>query len=107
MIQVITHNLIEGYHRWKDAPEAVNFLRNWHRHIFHIRCWFEVSHEDREIEIIMKQWEIENFLKEKYGAVCEFGEMSCEAIAREIMNQFGAEEVEVLEDGFGGANVRK
>lgn len=107
MIEVITHNLIEGYHRWKDAPESVDFLRSRHRHIFHIRCWFEVSHEDRELEIIMTQWQIEDFLKGRYGAVCEFGEMSCEAIAREIMEYFGATEVEVLEDGFGGAHVRK
>lgn len=107
MTLVITKNLIEGYHRWKDAPEAVNFLRHWHRHVFHVRCWFEVSHDDREIEIIMKQWEIENFLKEKFGAVCEFGDMSCEAIARMIMQEFGAAQVEVLEDGDGGALVRK
>ena len=105
MIQVITYNKVEGYHRWKDAPEPVDFLRNRHRHIFHIWCWFEVSHEDREIEIIMQQWKIDSFLKEKYGAVCEFGEMSCEAIAGEIMEHFGAEKVEVLEDGDGGAVV--
>lgn len=105
MIQVITHNLIEGYHRWKDAPEAVDFLRQRHRHVFHIRCWFEVSHKDREIEIIMTQWRIEDFLKGRYGSVCEFGEMSCEAIATEIMEYFDAEKVEVLEDGFGGASI--
>lgn len=105
MTRVITHNLIEGYHRWKDAPAPVSFLRQWHRHVFHVRCWFEVSHDDREIEIIMKQWEIENFLKEKYGNPCWFGEMSCESIAREIVDRFGAVQVEVLEDGFGGANV--
>lgn len=107
MIEVITYNQIEGYHRWKDAPEAVSLLRHRHRHIFHIRCWFEVTHEDREYEIIMTQWQIEDFLKKKYGAVCEFDGMSCESIAREIREQFGAAQVEVLEDGYGGANVRK
>lgn len=106
MIQAITHNLIEGYHRWDKAPGRVAFLRSRHRHIFHIRCWFEVSHEDRELEIIMTQWQIEDFLKGKYGKVCEFEGMSCEAIAREIMEHFGAVKVEVLEDGFGGACVR-
>ena len=107
MIQIITHNQVEGYHRWKDAPEAVTFLRFRHRHVFHIRCWFDVSHEDREIEIIMKQWEIEKFLKDRYGAVCEFGEMSCEAIARVIMEEFDVAQIEVLEDGYGGAHVRR
>ena len=105
MILVTTKNLIEGYHRWPGAPDRVGFLRHRHRHVFHIRCWFEVSHDDREIEIMLQQWQIEDFLKEKFGAVCEFGNMSCEAIAYMIMNQFGAEKVEVLEDGDGGAVV--
>ena len=105
MILVPTKNLIEGYHRWKDAPKPVDFLRHRHRHVFHVRCWFEVSHGDREIEIIMMQWQIEDYLKERFGPVCEFGNMSCEDIAYEIMNQFGAVQVEVLEDGDGGAIV--
>ena len=104
---VITKNLIEGYHKWSDAPYPVEFLRNKHRHVFHVRCWFEVSHHDREIEIIMRQWDIEKFLKENFGEVCEFGGMSCEAIARMIMQKFDAAQVEVLEDGDGGALVRR
>ena len=105
MTFVITKNLIEGYHRWSNAPEHVNFLRSRHRHVFHVRCWFEVFHDDREIEIIMRQWEIESFLKQSFGDSCEFGDMSCEAIARLIQQEFDAVKVEVLEDGDGGAQV--
>lgn len=107
MILVLTKNDVEGYHKWKDAPSEVSFLRSRHRHIFEIYCQFEVTHEEREIEIIMQQWEIEKYLHTKYGSPCEFGVMSCESIAREILEQFDAYEVKVLEDGAGGAVVRK
>ena len=107
MIFVLTKNDVEGFHFWKEAPEIVSFLRDKHRHIFNIYCKFEVSHEEREIEIIMQQWEIEDYLKSKYGNPCEFGGMSCESIAREILEAFNAYEVKVLEDGAGGAIVRR
>lgn len=107
MILILTKNDIEGFHQWTEAPEEVKFLRERHRHIFEIYCQFEVSHEEREIEIIMQQWEIEKYLISKYGKPCEFGGMSCESIAREILESFNAYEVKVLEDGAGGAIVRK
>lgn len=107
MILVLTKNNVEGYHKYEDAPESVAFLKDKHRHIFEITCQFEVSHEDRQIEIIMQQWEIEKYLCEKYGSPCEFGSMSCESIARELLEHFNAYEVKVLEDGAGGAIVRK
>lgn len=107
MIFVITKNDIEGFHQWSEAPETVAFLRDQHRHIFNIQCQFEVSHEEREIEIIMQQWAIEDYLKNKYGNPCEFGGMSCESIAKELLQQFNAYEVKVLEDGAGGAIVRR
>lgn len=104
---VITKNLIEGFHRWPDAPEKVDFLRERHRHVFHIRCYFEVDHWDREIELIMKQWEIDEYLHHIYGMPCEFDNLSCEKIAEILMDKMGACMVEVLEDGDGGAVVRK
>ena len=107
MILILTENNIEGFHQWKEAPEEVKFLRDQHRHIFNIQCQFEVSHEEREIEIIMQQWEIEKYLFNKYGNPCKFGGMSCESIARELLEHFNAYEVKVLEDGAGGAIVRK
>ena len=102
-IFVKTYNEIEGWHYWDNAPIKVDFLRYLHRHIFHIITEFEVSGADREIEIIMKQWEIEKYLKEKYDGM--FMEMSCEMIAAEILEHFGAVRCEVNEDGKGGAIV--
>lgn len=107
MILIVTKNEVEGFHAWEQAPEKVAFLRDQHRHVFEIYSQFEVSHEEREIEIIMQQWEIEEYLHNKYGKPCAFGGMSCESIAREILERFNAYEVKVLEDGAGGAIVRK
>lgn len=105
---VITYNEIDGTHYWKDAPPIVGYLSNEHRHIFHIRCEFVVKGLDREIEIILQQHAVENFLKEKHGNPALFGMMSCEMIAEEIMQFFPkCKMCEVLEDGYGGAKLVK
>lgn len=105
---VITHNEIEGLHYWKNAPPIVGYLRNQHRHIFHIRCEFLVKDSDREIEIFIQEHAVENFIKDRHGIPALFGEMSCEMIAEEIIKFFPAcKACEVLEDGYGGARIVK
>ena len=42
-----------GYHRWDDAPDCVAFLRNTHRHVFHVKVTVPVQHNDRAIEFFM------------------------------------------------------
>lgn len=100
---------VEGFHSWEDAPTDLGYLRYPHRHIFKIRMWYKVGHLDRQIEINQKQNFYEKYLKEKYGdevGRCQFGGMSCEMIAKELLDtnddMFA---VQVLEDGFGGAVV--
>ena len=85
---VITYNIIEGIHFWKDAKEPVEYLKNPHRHNFVIRSEFEVNSDDREIEIIIQQNKIKDFFKEKYGYPAMFNEMSCEMIAKDILHNF-------------------
>jgi hypothetical protein len=111
---VKTHNEIEGFHYWENAPPHLDFLRYTHRHIFVIKCLFAVTHGDRDIEILMQQQAIENFLTARYKPHenpawgLSFGGMSCEMIAKEILNNFDHSlECEVLEDGKGGAIVRR
>lgn len=112
MIGIITHNEIIGSHYWKDAPEKYKYLRNPHRHVFTIRCKFEVSQEDREIEINHMQDLIYEDIRgrfcdcDDFGAGVDFGGMSCEQIATWCIDYFGCTECEVLEDGFGGAYAR-
>lgn len=110
MIQVITSNKIIGTHYWKEAPKEFEYLSFPHRHIFYIRCWFEVSHGDREIEINEMQRKIESGLKTKFGVDSigvMFRGMSCEDIADVCISEFGCVKCEVLEDGEGGAVVRR
>lgn len=104
---VICHICVEGFHRWAEAPLHLNFLSYKHRHIFDIRAKFEVSENNREIEIIETQDIMRRYIEEKYkkGMCCDFGNMSCEDIAEELLNKFNAHSVQVLEDGFGGAEI--
>lgn len=105
---VITRNEIEGIHHWNDAPKIVQYLKNPHRHIFDIRCEFEVKDDDREIEIFIQENRIRNYFKDVYGEPALFGRKSCEMIAKEIVKQFeNCISCQVLEDGYGGARVQR
>ncbi len=108
MFYIVTCNRIPGYHAWENAPDHLDFLRQRHRHVFFIRCRIPVSHGDRELEIIETENHIQRYLLEKYGTgkhstEMELGGLSCEQLAQKLAETFGASEVEVLEDGMGGA----
>lgn len=95
---------VEGIHNWADCNlEDVIYLRNLHRHIFYIKAIKEVTHNNRDIEIIMFKNKIISYLNEKYQG--SFNSMSCEDIAEDILRQFECNEVEVLEDNENGAIV--
>ena len=105
---VITVNHIEGFHCWPDAPDTLSYLKDRHRHVFVIECNFKVSHDDRQIEIISQQHQIEEFIRDRHGIPAGFGSMSCEAIAREIVDFYpDCISCTVREDGFGGATVTR
>lgn len=105
---IITNNVIEGFHKWKKAPEEISHLRNRHRHLFYIICEFSVNHGDREIEIQTMQKQIKQYIHKNYGNPAEFGNLSCEMIAMEIINHYeNCSSCKVLEDNEGGAIVRK
>ena len=112
MMQIITFNQIIGCHNWPGAPERYAYLRNTHRHVFHVRCWFYVDHSDRQIEINDMQQIIEYEFTKKWslkgeGKGFQFGAMSCEDIAKWCVDTFECEACEGMEDGFGGAYVRR
>lgn len=96
---------VEGFHYWPKAPDRVGFLAFNHRHMFHIRATIQVDHGDRQEEFILLKRRVETWLDAKYGTPCQFGSMSCEAIARELLEAFGFQFVEVSEDGENGAVV--
>ncbi|QDP49444.1 MAG: hypothetical protein Unbinned2716contig1000_25 [Prokaryotic dsDNA virus sp.] len=112
---IILHFEIEGHHAWKDAPENIWFLSKEHRHLFTIRIGMNVEHNDREKEIFLQQQLFQEYLKTKYEKTHlndytyhDFGNMSCEDIAEEIIKlDDSIHWVEVLEDNKGGARIER
>jgi hypothetical protein len=92
----------EGYHRWKDAPDDVAFLRDFHRHIFKVKLLIEVTHNNRDVEFFQLKRKLKRELliwnNQKF-------EDSCEMIAAQLLRAFNAAQVEVSEDGENGAIV--
>jgi len=103
--EVIINFDVVGFHQYKEAPDKVKFLKYPHRHLFNIQMGFNVVDLDREIEIFIQEDLVRNYLYETYGTSCKFGGMSCEMIAADLLNKFGAVWVKVLEDGKGGSIV--
>lgn len=107
---IIVQLQVEWFHCWKDCPILeVDFLKDRHRHIFHIRCEKEVSHADRDIEIILFKRKIQTYLHNTYffAWALEFESRSCEMIAQELVEQFDLDMCEVLEDWENGGRVYK
>jgi len=108
---------VEGVHNWSECPlEEVIYLRELHRHVFHIKAHRIVSHDDRDQEFIMLKHDILYHLLNTYASegqdghfmddyVCIFGEMSCEMIAKELVSKFDLSRCEVSEDNENGAVV--
>lgn len=97
----------EGFHYWKDAPEPVAFLRNKHRHIFHITVYVEQKPGvDRDLEYI----NFKHFLETL--KIVNDERDSCEAMATDLKelveDYFGNKrrvKVQVMEDNENGALV--
>ena len=99
---------VEGTHEWPECPfDEVGYLRNTHRHVFHVKAYVPVTHDDRDVEFIMLKHHIDEYLFNAYGEgdICKFGSMSCEMIARELLDVFNLSCCEVSEDGENGAIV--
>lgn len=108
---------VEGVHNWPECDlEEVIYLRDLHRHIFHIKAHKNVSHDDRDQEFIMLKHNIQHYLFREYASegqdghfmddyVCIFGAMSCEMIAKELIRKFDLSRCEVSEDNENGAVV--
>ena len=98
---------VEGFHCWEDAPVEVDFLRDRHRHIFHIECRMTVNHSNRDVEFILLKRAIEQHMELLYGKPCEFQSMSCEQIGAELLEKFDLDWCKVSEDDENYAIVTK
>jgi len=106
---VIIQFEIEGFHHYPNAPKEVKFLSSNHRHTFLIKAGYKVSNLNREKEIFICRDQVKEYLGEAFGIPCEFGKMSCEMIAKEIL-KFSEDDgmiwCEVWEEKTGGARVK-
>lgn len=107
---IVVNIVQEGVHQWRDCEiEEVKYLMNLHRHNFYIKVKKEVSHDDRDIEIIKFKKQIINYLHKRFWnmemQLLDFQLLSCEQIAKIIYNKFECSLVEVLEDNENGAIV--
>ncbi len=101
---------VEGVHNWPDCPfDEVAYLRDPHRHMFHVKAFKKVTHSDRDVEFIMLKHQILSHFYDGYFnstlKLFEFGPMSCEMIAKELIAKFNLSKCEVSEDGENGAIV--
>ena len=107
---IVVNITAEGVHQWKDCNiKEVEYLLNLHRHNFYINVKKEVSHDDRDIEIIKFKKQIINYLHKRFWnlelQLLDFQLLSCEQMAKIIYKEFDCYSVEVLEDNENGAIV--
>lgn len=99
---IVVRTSFEAYHQWPECPFSdVAFLKNLHRHIFHVEVKIETT-SDRQIEFIRHKNLINKFIDSKYKGL-DLGPTSCEVIAEQLAKEFGASSVEVFEDAENGA----
>lgn len=94
----------EGFHRWPQAPSDVAYLRDRHRHVFHIEARFAVDHDNRAVEFIQFKGEMLEWLRNRFPGN-ELGTKSCEQIAGLLLEAFALQSCAVFEDGENGAIV--
>lgn len=100
----------EAFHKYKDAPEDVSFLRNLHRHLFYIEVKISITHNDRELEFFQVKRVLNDYLDEylkktnKIVGSCEmWGEDINTFLNKEYPNR--KYKVSVFEDNENGMTI--
>lgn len=101
---------VEGTHNWPDCHiSEVDYLQHPHRHIFFIKAYKWVNHDDRDIEFIEFKHTIQQYLQEAYydehHRLHTFGSRSCEMIGAELMETFKLCQIEIVEDNENGCLI--
>lgn len=109
---IVVRSQFVAFHRWKDAPDVVAFLRDYHRHVFKVEVHLAVTHADRQLEFFIVQRDLNDILLHNFEGT-RF-EASCECVARSIMEKMEAYKaytsifkVVVSEDGENDGVVEK
>lgn len=108
-----------GFHCYPNAPEDVKFLRDVHRHVFHVTLWIEQFHDSRDLEYFQVQKWLDTMIDAanfKEAGSCEFMAIQIAQAARRDFTAAvlidhiervvqRAVKCQVLEDGENGAFV--
>jgi len=104
-------------HCYPNPPAVVGFLQNTHRHLFKIKVWIEVFHNNRDLEFFIFQAFVEDCLstyaslhsKTPIGVHEWPISFSCEDLSdyiyREIIIKYPGRQIkiEISEDGENGS----
>ena len=102
---ILVRNRIERQHCWPKAPAEVMYLRYMHRHVFYIDSEIEVFHDDRELEFILVQHDIDVLLHNRPWNDSTSCEQLAKIVAQFILKTYGDRDVSVSvrEDNEHGA----
>ena len=104
---IVVKTSFEGIHKYADAPQEVEFLRQPHRHLFTIEVEMEVFHVERELEFLIVKRKLNKYLYTKPFDILN----SCEQMASQIIDflikEFGERQIiaSVFEDNENGGRV--
>ncbi len=114
-VNIIVNTQFTALHSWDtcDIPEVM-FLKDLHRHIFHVTIKIPVIHNDRDLEFFCVKKRLDEYISFNF-ANKELKGVSCETIAEDLILwlkwQYGQHliggtfYVSVMEDGENGAEV--
>lgn len=86
----ITANLtVPGLHHWPGAHDSRAYLRDLHRHLFHISVTIPVAHNERDTEFhdlaeIIRRLVTLEIATDFRHDVLHFGARSCESLAGQL-----------------------
>jgi len=110
--EVIVTIYVQGFHYWEDARDTVQFLKDKHFHNFRIVVYKGVDELDREIEFFEFAEKLRSFISRRFPVSSssvvtglDFGTMSCEQIAKVLVEEMQLNSCEVWEDELFGSKV--
>lgn len=107
-VAVWTTAALPGFHRWPEAPDRRAYLRDRHRHLFHVTAKVLVDGgNNRPVEF----HDLQDRIRAWWGPTPrEWGALSCELIAAQLFallreHDYSVVSVAVSEDNESGAMI--
>lgn len=104
----VVRTQFEAWHYWPDAPDEQKYLRDSHRHIFHVEVAAVQSHNNRDVEYHDMKRKLDRMLGMRYQR--HLYEKSCEMVAQEVaewgkVHGYEVAYVKIFEDNENGAHL--